>query len=103
MRFTDPSLDKFRISVIEEHPAIHRKTINILLQLMTLYMCERASSSLNSIKSKVEIISFQLKMNSACAYLKFNSKLSTCAANNKHRFYIKEANFFLYFSCSLKK
>jgi hypothetical protein len=37
-------------------------------------------------------------MNSVCAYLKFNTELSTCAAKNKHRFHIKEANSFLYFS-----
>jgi hypothetical protein len=37
-------------------------------------------------------------MNSACAYLKFNPELSICAANNKHRFHIKEANFIPYFS-----
>jgi hypothetical protein len=42
MRFTDPSLDKFWISVIEDYPAIHRKVINILLQFSTLYMCEQA-------------------------------------------------------------
>jgi hypothetical protein len=37
-------------------------------------------------------------MNSACAYPKFGPELSTCTANNKHRFHIKEANFILYLS-----
>jgi hypothetical protein len=44
MRFTDLSLDKLWISVIEECPAIHRKAINILLQFSTSYMCEQAFS-----------------------------------------------------------
>jgi hypothetical protein len=61
MRLTDPSLDKFWISVIEEYPAIHRKAINILLQFLTLYMCEQSFSCLTSIKSNIEIISFQFE------------------------------------------
>jgi hypothetical protein len=95
MRFTDPSLDKFWISGIGEYPAIHRKAVNILLQFSTLYACEKVSSCLTSIRSKAEIISFQLKMNSACAYLKVDPEISTSAVKNKQRFYIKEANFIL--------
>jgi hypothetical protein len=42
MRFTDLSLDKFWISVKEEHPAIHRSAVNILLHFLTCYMCEQS-------------------------------------------------------------
>jgi hypothetical protein len=35
-------------------------------------------------------------MNSMCAYLKFDPELSIYAAENQHRFYIKEVNFLLY-------
>jgi hypothetical protein len=38
---TDLSLDMFWISVKEEHPAIHGKAINILLQFSASYMCEQ--------------------------------------------------------------
>jgi hypothetical protein len=36
-------------------------------------------------------------MNAVCAYLKFDAELSTCAAENKQRFQIKEVNLTLYF------
>jgi hypothetical protein len=49
MRFADLPLDKFWISVKEEYPAIHRKAMNILLQVLTSYMCEQAFSCLTSI------------------------------------------------------
>jgi hypothetical protein len=52
IRFTNLSLDKFWISVKEEHPAIHREAIYILLQFFTSYMHEQAFSCLTSIKSK---------------------------------------------------
>jgi hypothetical protein len=52
MRLTDPSLDKFWISVIEEFPAIHRKAIKILQQFSTSYMCEKDFSCLTSFRSK---------------------------------------------------
>jgi hypothetical protein len=66
MRFTNPPLDKFWFSVKEEYPAIHRKSMNILLQFSSSYMCEQAFSCLRSMKSRTEIISFQLKMKSVC-------------------------------------
>jgi hypothetical protein len=37
-------------------------------------------------------------MKSVCAYLKFDSELSICAAKNKHCFHINEVNFILNFS-----
>jgi hypothetical protein len=37
-------------------------------------------------------------MNYVCAYLKFNPELSICAARNKHRIHIIEANFILNYS-----
>jgi hypothetical protein len=40
-------------------------------------------------------------MNSECAYLKFGSALSTCAAKNNHRFHSKEASFVLYFNLKI--
>ena len=52
MRFTDPSQDKFWISVKEECPTIHREAINILLQFSTSYMWKQAFSNLTSIESK---------------------------------------------------
>jgi hypothetical protein len=38
-------------------------------------------------------------MSSACAYLKFDPELSTCAPNSKNRFHTKDENVILY--CSL--
>jgi hypothetical protein len=38
-----------------------------------------------------------MKMNSMCAYLKFDPELSICAGKNKHSFHIKEVNFIIYF------
>jgi hypothetical protein len=37
-------------------------------------------------------------INYMCAYLKFDPELRICAAENKHRFQIKEVEFILYFS-----
>lgn len=52
IRFTNLSLDKFWNSVKEEHPTIHKKAINILLQFSISYMCEQAFSCLTSVESK---------------------------------------------------
>jgi hypothetical protein len=83
MRFTVLSLDTLWISMEEEYPAIHRKAVDILLQFSTLYICEQAFSCLTNMKNKIEIVSFQLKVNSTCPYLKFRPELSICAAKKQ--------------------
>ena len=44
IRFTDLSLDKFRIYVKEDIPTIHRKESHTMLQFSTSYMCEQVFS-----------------------------------------------------------
>jgi hypothetical protein len=61
-------------------------------------MSEQASSCLTSIKSKVEITSFQFEDE---LWVCLSEVRPSCAAKQQHRFHIKEANFILHFS--LKK
>jgi hypothetical protein len=96
MKFAEPSLDKFCISLIEEYPAIHRKALNILRQFSTLYVCKKASSFSTSFKSKVEIISVEDEL---CMYLsKVRPRIKYLCSKQQAQFYIKEANFILHFS-----
>jgi hypothetical protein len=66
MRFTDISLYMFWISV-EDYAAMHKEKVKLLLQFSTSHVCEQDFSCLTSIKSKTEIVSFQLRMNSVYA------------------------------------
>jgi hypothetical protein len=58
MRFTDPFLDKFWISVKEEYPAIRRKVINILLQFSTSTCVNKHFLVQHASRAKIEIVSF---------------------------------------------
>jgi hypothetical protein len=48
------SPDVFWVSIRKKYPVISAKTVNILLQFSTSYLCEQAFSCLTNIESKEE-------------------------------------------------
>jgi hypothetical protein len=95
MRFTDLSLDEYWISVKEEYPDTYRKAMNTLVQFSSSYLCEqvflvRFEVFLLFLLSKhkeqmIDTISFQVKMNFVCAYLKIDSELNICITKQKKK------------------
>jgi hypothetical protein len=71
---------------------------NILLQFSTSYLCKQAFSCSTSIKSKDRNRLISVEDELFVLIWSSTPKLSICAANNNHRFHIKEVNFILYFS-----
>jgi hypothetical protein len=70
MRFTD-------------HPAIHWKAITYYCSFRLLTCVSRLFLVQQESRARTETVSLRLKINTVCAYLKFNLELSICAAKNK--------------------
>jgi hypothetical protein len=89
MRFTDLPLDGFWISVKEEYPAMHRKTVNILLQFSTSYMCEQAFPCLTSRKSKYRSHLISVEDEICVCVSQVRPRIEYLCGKSKHMFHIK--------------
>jgi hypothetical protein len=80
MKFSEVPLDVFWISVRKEYPVISAKTVKILLQFSTSYICEQAFSCLT--KAKTETVCFLSRKN--CEHVCQNSsqELNICEKRN---------------------